>query len=149
MPSRLPFDPLPLYVIERILARKVVDEKDCWNWPGATNHGYGRVQHEGRFHYVHRQVYGWLVGPLEPPLVIDHLCRNKRCFNPEHLDAVTDGTNTTRGKHSALKETCAQGHPWTAENRYEFARKSGGVHRFCRICHSEREARKRARRRAA
>lgn len=130
MPSRLPFEPLPLYVIEGILARKVVDENGCWNWPGATNHGYGRVQHEGRFQYVHRQIYGWLVGQLEPPYVIDHLCRNRRCFNPAHLEAVTDGDNHRRGARVALKTTCAKGHPWIPENWYV---RANGT-RWCREC---------------
>ena len=64
--------------------------------------GYGIVTICGKKYYTHRVAYEELVGPIPDGLVLDHLCRNRRCCNPEHLEPVTDGENTRRGNHTKL-----------------------------------------------
>jgi hypothetical protein len=81
---------------ERVYSRLSLDG-DCWNWTGATRNGYGAFGVDGRVEYVHRWVYEDMVGPLPDGLVIDHLCINRLCANPYHLDVVTRAVNNARG----------------------------------------------------
>lgn len=74
----------------------------CWLWTKSTNrNGYGRIlKREGRkvrTLLVHRLVYTAVVGPIPKGAVLDHLCRNRRCANPAHLEPVSVRTNTLRG----------------------------------------------------
>lgn len=70
----------------------------CWLWTGATKNGYGAVYAAaGRSEPAHRVAYQLLVGPIPGGLVLDHLCRDRRCVNPEHLDPVTHAVNILRG----------------------------------------------------
>jgi hypothetical protein len=71
----------------------------CWPWHGATlPNGYGEiwdpVARKNRM--AHRRVYELLVGPIAAGLQIDHLCRNKACVNPAHMEQVTSRENTVR-----------------------------------------------------
>lgn len=83
----------------RIRAKSVPSESGCWVWQGAADKdGYGRIKIAGRgAQRVHRIAHEVYVGPIPASLVIDHLCRNRRCCNPAHLDVVTQGTNVRRG----------------------------------------------------
>ena len=67
---------------------------DCWTWTGKQHrHNYGLVHQDGDSAWVHRLSYTHFVGPIPKGLVIDHICENKRCVNPEHLKAVTLSAN--------------------------------------------------------
>jgi hypothetical protein len=83
--------------------------------------------------YAHRAAYEEAYGPIPNGLVIDHLCRNKQCSNPEHLEAVTQRVNALRGTSpaaiSARKKTCQKGHP--------FSVRANGA-RYCLPCDLER-----------
>ena len=69
----------------------------CWIWLGGTNErGYGRYKHNGRMRPAHRVLYELRHGPVPSALQMDHLCRNPRCVNPDHLEPVTAGENTRR-----------------------------------------------------
>lgn len=75
----------------------------CWNWlHPLDNHGYGHVYKDGRRRKAHRWYYELCHGPVSPELDIDHLCRNRRCVNPEHLEAVSHAENIRRGAQAKL-----------------------------------------------
>jgi len=104
---------------------------ECWAWNGCRDRaGYGKMR-EGR---AHRISYELNVGPIPAGLTIDHLCGNKWCVNPAHLEAVTAGENVRRWH--AKRTHCNQGHPWS-ENVYQ--PRSG--RRRCRICARAKSAR--------
>lgn len=124
---------LPL--IERLMTYTAIDENDCWVWQGSRSSlGYGRIGVEGRMKRAHRVSYELHVGPIPEGLSIDHLCRNRACINPAHLEPVTHAENVRRGvSPSALNATkthCKRGHEFTPENTITI---SGG-YRSCRIC---------------
>lgn len=109
----------------------------CWEWLGnKTLDGYGRLQVGGSRRRAHRIAYELARGPIPPGLVLDHLCRNRSCVNPEHLEPVTDRENILRGNGlaacAAARDTCARGHPLTDDNTYRPP--SNPNERKCRIC---------------
>lgn len=94
---------------------------DCIEWTGnIASNGYGRVKVKGKSHYAHRLAYERAFGPIPPGAHIDHLCRNRACVNPEHLEAVDLVTNIMRGEgvmaQNSRKTHCPQGHPYDDEN---------------------------------
>lgn len=109
----------------------------CHNWPGTVNgRGYGLLNRGGRSMSAHRWYWIQANGPILKGLVLDHLCRNPRCCNPEHLEAVDHRTNVLRGISPAIithnTNMCQRGHKLTPENT--MVRKCGT--RQCRACHS-------------
>lgn len=123
---------------------RYVDKSDpngCWVWTGTLlANGYGHISVGARPRLVHRVSYEMHVGPIPDGLQIDHLCRNRRCVNPAHLEAVTARVNTLRA-HSitaanSRKIHCPHGHPYSPENTVVSCGR-----RLCRIC---RTAQKRA-----
>jgi hypothetical protein len=114
------------YLVERIDA-----SADCWLWTGPrTANGYGRCKARShlREQLAHRAVYQALVG--DPGESLDHLCLNKLCVNPDHLERVTIAVNTAR-KWPAKKVRCKRGHLnwYIGPNGW----------RKCRTCHRDRQ----------
>lgn len=114
--------------------------RGCWTWTGArSTGGYGRVHWNGRGLQAHRVAYELLVGPIPDGLQLDHLCRNRACVRPGHLEPVTLPENLARGVGpsaiNSLATTCPQGHPYDGENTYAW-RSS----RMCRACRTARVA---------
>lgn len=77
------------------------EEKGCWLWQGTLRAGYGRVKIGGRLQEAHRASYEHHVGPIPEGLVVDHLCRNRSCINPAHLEPVTEMENIRRGEQGS------------------------------------------------
>jgi len=126
------------WTFERRVLRHVIRQPDgCWIWPRAKVwNGYGQVWNGNKLVMVHRYVYENMVGPVPEGMQLDHLCRNRLCCNPEHLEIVTPRENTLRGIGPALsaarqksKTCCPNGHPYSGENLYVYKRERG-----CRIC---------------
>lgn len=128
-------------------------ETGCWDWIGAKyRNGYGSTKVIGtrRSCMAHRLSYLILRGAIDETLVLDHLCRNRACINPDHLEQVTQAENLRRAgtilriissaKERGSRPTCPKGHPLSGENLYTYP--SNPTHRACRIC--MREYRQRA-----
>lgn len=124
----------------RVLKRYVTKTESCWVWTGPLDKGgYGRTGVDGKDMAGHRLIYEHFKGPIPEGLQIDHLCRNRRCVNPAHLEPVTLQENLRRGLGPAAlnrnKVICLRGHALSGENIKIDA--NGG--RQCVICTDERQ----------
>ena len=105
-----------------IKERVVVDPATgCWIWQKAVKaNGYGQTKRHGKNVYAHRLAYEMCHGPIPDGQVVDHLCRNRRCVNPDHLELVSPGENIRRGqtgKGQTMKGKCANGHTTRTRGR--------------------------------
>lgn len=125
-----------------LLERIEVDHSGCWLWTGrAWPNGYGSLAGKPRKQagtaMSHRAVYELHNGPIPDDLVIDHLCRNRICCNPEHLEPVTQAENLARGESPTIQVAqtgvCFHGHRIEGDNLYV----SPQGQRRCRTCLTE------------
>lgn len=126
---------------------KVKMNGTCWEWIGAKDKGYGHFgvgghrKYGGKVIKAHQFSYEAFKGEIPKGFEIDHLCRNRSCCNPDHLEAVTHQENVKRGltgkiNHYESKKThCKRGHPLTIDNiRKNHLIKYGK--RLCIKCHN-------------
>lgn len=125
------------------------NEQGCMEWTaGLKSNGYGQFgvgrRATARKLYPHRVSYELLVGPIPKELEVDHLCKNRRCVQPDHLELVTHAENLRRSRSistvNAEKTHCPQGHEYNEENTH--IRKNGN--RQCRVCGREQARARRA-----
>ncbi len=125
--------------IERFLP-KIKKTDKCWIWLGAANtNGYGEFSLNGKCCKAHRISYEFYKEETIPKnLVIDHLCRNKMCVNPDHLEIVTAYINTMRGNSphaiNARKIRCRNGHILNENTVKETKLRNGRSRRRCLVC---------------
>jgi hypothetical protein len=118
----------------RIMNHVQEDENGCWNWMiSKGGGGYATTKINNVTVRIHRIIYEHYKGKIPPDLELDHLCRNRACINPEHLEAVSHRENAVRGisfvAENAAKGQCSNGHP------YDMVDTDG--HRRCSICLKE------------
>lgn len=113
---------------------KVDTSSECWIWTAAKQKGYGHFVSDGHHYRAHRVAYEWLVGSIPAGLQIDHLCRNRACVNPDHMEPVTRKENIARGFSLSARRKrqthCQRGHEFDPVNTY--IDKLG--RRNCRTC---------------
>ena len=137
-------------VRERLLANAIVDphgprpvsDAPCWQWAKNPKGRYGQFSvGKQKGISAHRASYELFNGPIPAGLTVDHLCRNTRCVNPAHLEAVTQRVNTLRGTGpiavNAAKTHCDHGHELTDANTYIDKRGA----RCCRPCQRAKDRR--------
>lgn len=115
----------------------------CWLWLGYISpFGYGSMKIDKKTNLAHRISYILFKGDIPEGLDLDHLCRNRACVNPDHLEPVTRSVNLRRGiglpSKRALQTSCIHGHKFTEENTLK--RVGRGENRECRECARERKA---------
>lgn len=132
---------------------------DCWPWNGkhggnVSDDGYPNIKWRGKTTNAHRIIWEQIHGPIvEPGIHVDHLCRNRLCCNPSHLEAVPMAENVRRGNAysavNARKTHCPQGHPYNGPNLSFSSHADGRKFRMCRACSNTRNKERRDREREA
>ena len=121
------------------LHRISINENGCWEWQGAkSSEGYGLMTVKGQVEYVHRLAFQLFIQPVGKDRELDHLCRNRKCCNPTHLEAVSSRENSLRGNHPLFtahrERRCLKGHDLS--NPGNIHRRKDGRAR-CKICSAQ------------
>lgn len=132
-----PIPPLRWSDMQRFYAKLVLG--DCWEWQAAkARNGYGRFYVAGLTYPAHRVSLAIHGTAPEPDKDVDHLCRNRACVRPDHLQVVDRRTNIVRGEAASAASAggvaCPRGHDLTAPRAW--GQSSSG--RYCRLCSNER-----------
>jgi len=107
----------------------------CWEWTACKHKdGYGKFRLPDCVVIAHRFIYEYFHDGIDPNQTIDHLCRNRTCVNPKHLQQISRGENVLLGNTIASwnsrKTHCPQGHEYSGNNLYLYT----NGNRRCRVC---------------
>ena len=118
------------------------EQTGCMEWTGSiTNGGYGVVRYKGRLTVAHRAFWVFMGNPDPEGKDLDHLCRNRCCINPDHLEPVTRAENLKRG---FVARGCKNGHPYNEED-FSIVNCSDGSQKLrCKVCHRTRNKKSKA-----
>ena len=119
-------------------------DSGCWEYAGRLNeHGYGQLSRrfkDGKSNALlaHRYAYIFMIGEIPDGLFLDHLCRNRKCCNPAHLEPVTKRQNTLRGiPGKGVHDSCRKGHKRNRNNMRCWAGENGIIVVMCKKCEKE------------
>ena len=130
--------------VDRFAEKVALTDSGCLQWiAGLNGSGYGTFNAgPGTSVVAHRWSYEHHYGPIPRGQVLDHLCRNRACVNPEHLECVTTQVNLLRGvgvgSANTKKTHCPAGHPYAGDNLYIPPRRAN---RMCRACRRDQKLR--------
>lgn len=131
------FNELPARIKNKI---KINSENGCWEWTAALDrYGYGAIKVNYKMLRAHRYIFSIIKKEvdLDKNKALDHLCRNRKCVNPDHLEEVSHYTNWDRGtsvtKINQQKDNCPK-----CGNSFE--EREEGVGRYCKRCKYEKSA---------
>lgn len=112
----------------------VGSKTECWEWrTGLTDTGYGQTTFNFKTYRAHRVAYTFFYGAIREGYTLDHLCKNRKCVNPNHLEVVSSYENMLRSDTSLInnykKTHCKRGHAYSGKNLSLIK-----GHRLCRAC---------------
>jgi hypothetical protein len=130
---------IPNFNHEKLLSKIIIADNGCWNWVGYSHGGYGKMGVGKKDYMAHRMSYDLFVGINNLDNVIDHICMNKICINPDHLREVTVRTNTLENSNcdavgKKQQTHCIKGHEFNELNTIFNIGKQGGLRRNCKAC---------------
>lgn len=132
-------------MIDELISNVVVaEESGCWEWQRALLDGYGIFYGGDKNYFAHRLCWELVEGPIPVGKVLDHLCLNRKCINPGHLEVTTQRDNLlrsdkTQASINIAKSHCPRGHELVVGNLVAWDLKKG--RRSCRTCARERAKR--------